>query len=186
MDINEFWTATKAAIVERMSAVSPSLVVTKIALQSSTITKPFHQSASFRLSSCGSRDIYYLFRHHKTPSHLSLYSGREPGQDHAWHQSSCQPMTHAFPCSSSYPPLGRCRNVLRRIQCRSLVWVCSLVVARLVSIVLDWIAHASRLPECFTSSRFSYDGGVTRGSASESIPTIMVGARDNYIDAETN
>lgn len=64
-------------------------------------------------------------------------------------------------------------------------WICSPAATELETIVLDWIAQALGLPECFTSGGSTHGGGVIHGTASEAILTVMVAARDKYIAAKT-
>lgn len=64
-------------------------------------------------------------------------------------------------------------------------WICSPAATELETIVLDWIAQALGLPECFTSGGTTHGGGVIHGTASEAILTVMVAARDKYIAAKT-
>ena len=59
-------------------------------------------------------------------------------------------------------------------------WICSPVITELETIVLDWMAQAFRLPECFLSK--GEGGGVLQGSASEAIVTVMVAARERYLN----
>ena len=59
-------------------------------------------------------------------------------------------------------------------------WQCSPAMTELETIVLDWMARLLHLPDCFLSQ--SEGGGVIQGSASESTVTVMVAARERYIN----
>ncbi|KIE00994.1 aromatic-L-amino-acid decarboxylase, partial [Metarhizium majus ARSEF 297] len=89
-----------------------------------------------------------------------------------------------FPCSSSYPS-AIAEMYSNAFSGAHFNWICSPAVTELETIVLDWIAQALGLPECYTSSGSTHGGGVLHGSASEAILTVMVGARDKYIAAKT-
>lgn len=64
-------------------------------------------------------------------------------------------------------------------------WICSPAVTELETIVMDWLAKALALPECFLSGGSTHGGGVLHGSASEAILTVMVAARDKYLATVT-
>ncbi|KAM3538337.1 hypothetical protein ARSEF1564_008745 [Beauveria bassiana] len=64
-------------------------------------------------------------------------------------------------------------------------WICSPAVTELETVVLDWLAKALALPECFLSGGPTHGGGVLHGSASEAIVTVMVAARDRYLAQAT-
>ena len=59
-------------------------------------------------------------------------------------------------------------------------WLCSPAVTELETIVLDWLARMLRLPDCFLSD--GEGGGVIQGSASEAVVTVMVAARERYLN----
>jgi aromatic-L-amino-acid decarboxylase len=59
-------------------------------------------------------------------------------------------------------------------------WICSPAVTELETIVLDWIANILNLPSCYLSE--GDGGGVIQGSASEAVVTIMVAARERYLE----
>lgn len=59
-------------------------------------------------------------------------------------------------------------------------WICSPAVTELETIVMDWLAKAISLPECYLSTGSTRGGGVLHGSASEAILTCMVAARDKF------
>ena len=59
-------------------------------------------------------------------------------------------------------------------------WLCSPAVTELETVVLDWLARLFNLPSCFFSE--GEGGGVIQGSASEAIVTVMVAARERYLN----
>ncbi|KHN97943.1 aromatic-L-amino-acid decarboxylase [Metarhizium album ARSEF 1941] len=89
-----------------------------------------------------------------------------------------------FPASSSYPA-AIAEMYSNAFSGAHFNWICSPAVTELETIVLDWLAQALGLPECFTSAGSTRGGGVLHGSASEAILTVMVAARDKYIAART-
>lgn len=85
-----------------------------------------------------------------------------------------------FPCSSSFPAaLGEMYS--GAFNGAHFNWVCSPAATELETIVLDWLAQALGLPECYLSGGPTHGGGVIHGSASEAILTVMVAARDKYL-----
>lgn len=64
-------------------------------------------------------------------------------------------------------------------------WICSPAVTELETIVLDWLARAFGLPECYLSTGPTNGGGVIHGTASEAIATVIVAARDKYLREAT-
>lgn len=89
-----------------------------------------------------------------------------------------------FPCSSSHPAAiaDMWSNAFNGAHFN---WICSPAVTELETITLDWLAHALALPSCFLSSGETHGGGVMHGSASESVLTVMVAARDKFLAAKT-
>lgn len=59
-------------------------------------------------------------------------------------------------------------------------WLCSPAVTELETIVLDWLARILHLPDDFLSE--GEGGGVIQGSASEAVVTVMVAARERYLN----
>lgn len=85
-----------------------------------------------------------------------------------------------FPCTGSHPA-----NIAE-MWANAFVgahfnWICSPSVTELETIVMDWLAKAFGLPECYLSNGPTNGGGVLHGSASEAILTVMVAARDKYL-----
>lgn len=64
-------------------------------------------------------------------------------------------------------------------------WICSPAVTELETIVLDWMAKAFGLPDCYLSTGPTNGGGVIHGTASEAIATVLVAARDKYLREAT-
>ncbi|KAI0177890.1 pyridoxal phosphate-dependent transferase [Pestalotiopsis sp. NC0098] len=85
-----------------------------------------------------------------------------------------------FPSSSSFPAmLGEMYSTA--FTGAAFNWICSPAVTELETIVLDWLAKAFALPECYLSTGSTHGGGVIHGTASEAIATVMVAARDKYL-----
>ncbi|ORY63216.1 pyridoxal-dependent decarboxylase conserved domain-containing protein [Pseudomassariella vexata] len=90
-----------------------------------------------------------------------------------------------FPCSSSFPGmLGEMWSAA--FNGAGFNWICSPAVTELETIVLDWLARAFALPECYLSNGSTHGGGVIHGTASEAIATVMVAARDKYLREATS
>ena len=85
-----------------------------------------------------------------------------------------------FPCSASYPAniAEMWSNALNGAHFN---WICSPAVTELETIVMDWLAQAIALPECYLSGGPTHGGGVILGTASEALLTAMVAARDKYL-----
>ena len=85
-----------------------------------------------------------------------------------------------FPASVTYPSLlGEMYSAA--FTAPAFNWLCSPACTELETIVMDWMAIAMALPECFLSKSASGGGGVIQGSASEAIVTVMVAARERYL-----
>ncbi|MCJ1415755.1 hypothetical protein MMC32_002088 [Xylographa parallela] len=84
-----------------------------------------------------------------------------------------------YPASSTYPAmLGELYSAA--FTAPAFNWICSPAVTELETIVLDWLAQLLHLPACYLSE--GEGGGVIQGSASEAIVTVMVAARERYIE----
>ena len=84
-----------------------------------------------------------------------------------------------FPANTTYPSmLGELYSAA--FTAPAFNWICSPAVTELETIVLDWMAHILQLPVCFLSE--GEGGGVIQGSASEAIVTVMVAARERYLN----
>ncbi|PHH64604.1 hypothetical protein CDD81_4215 [Ophiocordyceps australis] len=64
-------------------------------------------------------------------------------------------------------------------------WICNPAVTELEALMLDWLALAFGLPECFLSTGSTHGGGVIHSTASEAIVTVMAAARDAFVAART-
>lgn len=89
-----------------------------------------------------------------------------------------------FPCSGSYPA-ALAEMYSNAFNGAHFNWICSPAVTELETVVMDWLAQALGLPECFLSGGSTHGGGVIHGSASEAILTVMCAARDKYLAAVT-
>ncbi|KAL9638642.1 MAG: hypothetical protein Q9164_001421 [Protoblastenia rupestris] len=97
-----------------------------------------------------------------------------PGLTHWQHPS----FMAYFPTAVTFPSiLGELYSAA--LSAPGFNWQCSPAMTELETIVMDWMAGLLHLPDCF----FSKDrgGGVIQGSASESIVTVMVAARERYV-----
>lgn len=84
-----------------------------------------------------------------------------------------------YPANATYPSmLGELYSAA--FTAPAFNWLCSPAVTELETIVLDWLAHILHLPDCFLSE--GEGGGVIQGSASEAIVTVMVAARERYLN----
>lgn len=85
-----------------------------------------------------------------------------------------------FPCPASYPSLlGELYSAA--FSAASFNWICSPAVTELETIMLDWVAQVTGLPDIYHSTGPTRGGGVIQGSASEAVLTMMVAARDKYL-----
>jgi len=83
-----------------------------------------------------------------------------------------------FPANTSYPSmLGEFWSAA--LSAPAFNWICSPVITELETIVCDWVAQMLSLPETFLSK--GEGGGVVQLSASDTIATVMVAARERYI-----
>ena len=86
-----------------------------------------------------------------------------------------------FPATTSYPSmLGEMWS--SALSSPAFNWICSPVVTELETIVLDWFADIVGLPKSFQSH--GEGGGVIQLSASDTILTVMIAARERYIRRE--
>lgn len=85
-----------------------------------------------------------------------------------------------FPASVTYPSmLGEIYSAA--FTAPAFNWLCSPAVTELETIMMDWVARIMNLPECFLSQ--GKGGGVIQGTASEAVVTVMVAARDRFVNA---
>ena len=84
-----------------------------------------------------------------------------------------------FPTASTYPAiLGELYSAA--LSAPGFNWQCSPAMTELEVIVMNWMAKLLHLPESFQSH--TRGGGVIQGSASEATTTVMVAARENYVN----
>ncbi|KAJ5638357.1 Aromatic-L-amino-acid decarboxylase [Penicillium lividum] len=85
-----------------------------------------------------------------------------------------------YPASVTYPSiLGEMYSAA--FTAPAFNWLCSPACTELETIVMDWVAKALGLPECFLSTSKNLGGGVIQNSASDAIATIMVAARERRV-----
>ena len=88
-----------------------------------------------------------------------------------------------FPASSTYPGiLGEMYSAA--FTAPAFNWLCSPAVTELETVMMDWLAKLLALPDCFLST--GEGGGVIQGSASETVVTTMVAARERIIKRRTS
>lgn len=86
-----------------------------------------------------------------------------------------------FPACATYPSiLGEMYS--SAFTAPAFNWLCSPACTELETVVLDWLADALHLPADFRSDSPNGGGGVIQGSASEAIVTVMVAARERYLN----
>ncbi|KAI9894744.1 MAG: hypothetical protein M1814_002101 [Vezdaea aestivalis] len=87
-----------------------------------------------------------------------------------------------FPASSTYPGmLGELYS--GAFTAAAFNWSCSPAITELETVMMDWLAELFGLPECFLSK--GKGGGVIQGTTSEAIATMVVVARDRYLQETT-
>ncbi|KAL3460908.1 pyridoxal phosphate-dependent transferase [Aspergillus heterothallicus] len=85
-----------------------------------------------------------------------------------------------FPASVSYPSiLGEMYSAA--FNAPAFNWLCSPACTELETIVMDWMAQALALPECFLSTSANKGGGVIQMSASDAVATVMIAARERAV-----
>lgn len=85
-----------------------------------------------------------------------------------------------FPAGVTYPSiLGEMYSAA--FNAPAFNWLCSPACTELETIVMDWVAKALGLPECFLSTSPNGGGGIIQGSASEAVATMMVAARERRV-----
>lgn len=83
-----------------------------------------------------------------------------------------------FPANSSYPGmLGELYS--GAFNAAAFNWICSPAVTELETVVMDWVAKALDLPDCFQSE--GEGGGIIQGTASEVVLTALVAGRERLI-----
>jgi aromatic-L-amino-acid decarboxylase len=82
-----------------------------------------------------------------------------------------------FPASVTYPSiLGEMYSAA--FTAPAFNWICSPACTELETIIMDWVAKALALPECFLSTSANGGAGVIQGTASEAVATMMIAARE--------
>ncbi|OQD80269.1 hypothetical protein PENANT_c037G00934 [Penicillium antarcticum] len=85
-----------------------------------------------------------------------------------------------YPASVTYPSiLGEMYSAT--FTAPAFNWLCSPACTEMETIVMDWVAKALALPECFLSTSETHGGGVIQNSASDAIATIIVAARERRV-----
>lgn len=83
-----------------------------------------------------------------------------------------------FPANSSFPGiLGELYSAT--FNAAAFNWICSPAVTELETVMMDWVARALGLPECFLSK--GSGGGVIQGTASEAVIVAMIAARERIL-----
>ena len=86
-----------------------------------------------------------------------------------------------FPANSSFPGiLGEMYSAM--LNGAAFNWICSPAVTELETVMMDWVARALALPECFLSK--GAGGGVIQGTASEAIIVVLIAARERLLRRE--
>lgn len=85
-----------------------------------------------------------------------------------------------FPAGVTYPSiLGEMYSAA--FTAPAFNWICSPACTELETIMMDWLGKALALPECFLSTSANRGGGVIQGSASESVATMLIAARERRV-----
>ncbi|KAH8433907.1 putative aromatic-L-amino-acid decarboxylase [Aspergillus melleus] len=85
-----------------------------------------------------------------------------------------------FPATVTYPSiLGEMYSAA--FTAPAFNWLCSPACTELETIVMDWMAQALGLPECFLSTSENRGGGVIQVTASDTIATVMIAARERRV-----
>ncbi|KAF7715062.1 Aromatic-L-amino-acid decarboxylase family protein [Penicillium ucsense] len=85
-----------------------------------------------------------------------------------------------YPASVTYPSiLGEMYSAT--FTAPAFNWLCSPACTEMETIVMDWVAKALGLPECFLSTSENLGGGVIQNSASDAIATMLVAARERRV-----
>ncbi|KAJ5902603.1 hypothetical protein N7495_003131 [Penicillium taxi] len=85
-----------------------------------------------------------------------------------------------FPAGVTYPSiLGEMYSAA--FTAPAFNWLCSPACTELETIVMDWVAKALAMPKCFLSTSENLGGGVIQNSASDSIATVIVAARERRV-----
>ncbi|KAK3683105.1 hypothetical protein LTR37_020566 [Vermiconidia calcicola] len=129
-----------------------------------------------------------------SPGYLQeLLAGKAPEHGESWSdiekdiETAIMPgLTHwqhpkfmaFFPATTTFPSmLGEMWSAA--LSAPAFNWICSPVITELETVVMDWLSQMLGLPESFLSK--GKGGGVIQLSASDTILTVMVAARERYI-----
>jgi aromatic-L-amino-acid decarboxylase len=85
-----------------------------------------------------------------------------------------------FPANVTYPSiLGEVYSAA--FTAPAFNWLCSPACTELETVMMDWVAQALGLPQCFYSTSENSGGGVIQVSASDAVATVMVAARERRV-----
>ena len=85
-----------------------------------------------------------------------------------------------YPANATYPSiLGEMYSAA--FTAPAFNWLCSPACTELETVVLDWLCTMLHLPDSYLSTSATRGGGVIQGSASESIVTVMIAAREQFL-----
>ncbi|KAL2870562.1 putative aromatic-L-amino-acid decarboxylase [Aspergillus lucknowensis] len=88
-----------------------------------------------------------------------------------------------FPATVSYPSiLGEMYSAA--FNAPAFNWLCSPACTELETVVMDWMAQALGLPDCFLSTSANRGGGVIQMSASDAVATVMIAARERHVQRQ--
>ncbi|KAL4819560.1 pyridoxal phosphate-dependent transferase [Aspergillus spinulosporus] len=88
-----------------------------------------------------------------------------------------------FPATVTYPSiLGEMYSAA--FNAPAFNWLCSPACTELETVMMDWMAQALGLPECFYSTSENKGGGVIQMSASDAVATVMIAARERRVQQQ--
>ncbi|RDW78886.1 putative aromatic-L-amino-acid decarboxylase [Aspergillus mulundensis] len=88
-----------------------------------------------------------------------------------------------FPATVTYPSiLGEMYSAA--FNAPAFNWLCSPACTELETVMMDWMAQALALPNCFLSTSENKGGGVIQMSASDAVATVMIAARERRVHAQ--
>ncbi|KAL4923179.1 putative aromatic-L-amino-acid decarboxylase [Aspergillus undulatus] len=88
-----------------------------------------------------------------------------------------------FPATVTYPSiLGEMYSAA--FNAPAFNWLCSPACTELETVIMDWMAQALGLPECFLSTSENKGGGVIQMSASDAVATVMIAARERWVHGQ--
>ncbi|PWY84987.1 aromatic-L-amino-acid decarboxylase [Aspergillus heteromorphus CBS 117.55] len=108
--------------------------------------------------------------------HSDIESKIKPGLTHWQHPN----FMAFFPAGVTYPSiLGEMYSAA--FTAPAFNWLCSPACTELETIVMDWLAQALSLPGCFLSTSENRGGGVIQVTASDTVATMMIAARERRV-----